>query len=298
VLANRTSIPYRLLTIPCCKTCNNINLSSLETDIKAAFDGGLAEFRKLDELRVYQWLCKIFYGILFKELSLYYDRRNPSLGTIMTPEFLERHRNLHAFMQSVRMPFQFPAEKPWSIFIVETMTDPITELNFTYHDNVVGLTFSIRMGNIGVIASLEDAGAQKMYHEDYFEKLNGIELHPIQFDELAAKVAYKAMLLNRVPKYMNILPEKEGGEVYVVALNIHGYSTASVFDEWDQRVYAKMLASYWAGYGLELSDIFKEPGMVLTLIENDDGSIKILNPDGSLSHNHMPESTDEEKPEQ
>lgn len=297
VLANRTSIPYRFLTIPCCKTCNNIHLSSLETDIKAAYEGGLNVFIELDELRIYQWLCKIYYGILFKELSLLADRRNPELGTIMTPEVLERHRTLHAFLQSVRMPFQFNAERPWSIFVMETMTHPERELNYTYHDNVIGLTFSIRLGNIGILACLEDAGAQKIHYDYYFKKLDGIRLHPIQFDELAAKVTYKALLLNRIPKYMNILPEREGGTVYVVTLNIHGMSAAPIFDEWDQKMYARILASYWDAYGLDFSKIFIEPNLVYTMIENDDGSIKVLNLDGSVSHNHIPESVDEEEPE-
>ena len=37
VLTNRTSIPYRQATIPCCTACNNGSLGNLESEISAAF---------------------------------------------------------------------------------------------------------------------------------------------------------------------------------------------------------------------------------------------------------------------
>jgi hypothetical protein len=48
---------------------------------------------------------------------------------------------------------EFMQIKPWSIFVVETMTYDDLTLNFNYHDNIKGLTFSIRMGGHGILAS-------------------------------------------------------------------------------------------------------------------------------------------------
>lgn len=284
-LANNTPIPYKLLTIPCCKNCNNVHLSAMENDIRRAYQSGYAEFKNLDDQRIFQWAFKIFYGLLFKELSLLADRRNPSFGTIMTPEVLEKYRSLHGFLQSVRTHFEFMQIKPWSIFVVETMAYDDLTLNFNYHDNINGLTFSIRMGGIGIVASFEDASAQKFCHQDYYDNLEGIKLHPIQFDELAAKVAYKSFLLNRIPEYLNMLPDDQLSPVYVDTLNLQGFTSTPVFDEWDQKIYAKILASYLTAYGFTLPDIYREPNEVLSFIENNDGSIKVLNLDGTLNHN-------------
>ncbi|MDR3563014.1 MAG: hypothetical protein P4N59_16510 [Negativicutes bacterium] len=287
-LVNKTFIPYRLLTIPCCKACNNIHLSKLEVDIKAAFEGGYEKFKQLDELRLYQWLCKIYYGILFKELSLVHDRKNPEQGTIMTQDFMERHRNIHAFLQSVRVPIKFPAEKPWSIFIVETQSYPEVELNYDYHDNVACLTFSIRLGGIGILACLEDSSAQKQLFDEYFAQFEGIKLHPIQFDELAAKIAYKASLFNRNPEYFNLIPSTEGMDVFIIIPHVQGLTTDPMFKDWDQKIYAKMLATYWGRHGFDISTIYQEPNLVFTMITNPDGTIKVLNEDGSLNYNHTP----------
>jgi len=288
ILANNTSIPYKLLTIPCCKNCNNVHLSSMENDIRKAYQSGYAEFKNLDDQRIFQWTFKIFYGLLFKELSLLSNRRNPSSGTIMKPEVLEQYRNLHCFLQSVRIPFEFINIKPWSIFVVETRACDDPTLNFNYHDNINGLAFSIRMGGIGIVASFEDASAQKFCLQSYYDNLEGIKLHPIQFDELAAKVAYKSFLLNRIPKYLTIFPDDQYSPFYVDTLNLQGFDATPVFNEWDQKIYAKILASYWASYGLTLPDIYREPNEVLSFIENRDGSIIVLNLDGTLNYNKKP----------
>jgi hypothetical protein len=127
----------------------------------------------------------------------------------MEPEFLSDLRTLHTFLQSIRMPFKFPGFHPWSIFVVETRSFGDIR-DFDYHDEILTLTFSIRIGEVGIIACLEDNGAQEEQFFDYFEKFKGIKLHPTQFDELVAKVTYKRHLMNRVPKYIMMFPKKRG----------------------------------------------------------------------------------------
>ena len=280
-LLNRTKIPYRKLTIPCCQPCNTIYLSKVENTFRQYHERGFSEFTKLDKLIIFQWIAKIFYGLLFKELSLRMDRSDPTQGFITEPELLGELRTLHTFMQSVRMPFDFTGFHPWSIFIVETHSYGDGR-DFDYHDEIFTLTFSIRLGSIGIIACLEDNGAQEELFSDYFEKFRGIKLHPIQFDELVAKVTYKARLLNRVPKYIMMLPKKEGDKVLTISPSLQGYSTSPIFDEWVQRDYAAYLTFRWMKYGMRFEDIFREPDMVLSMLINEDGTVKLLDADGNL----------------
>jgi len=233
-LLNKTEIPYRQLTIPCCPSCNTTFLSKVENRFKRYYKKGFSEFKRLDSLIVFQWVAKIFYGLLFKELSLCFDRSDPAQGFITDPEILQELRTLHAFLQSIRMPFEFAGFHPWSIFIVETHTYG-DKRDFDYHDEVLTLTFAIRLGGIGIIACLEDNGAQEDLFSDFFEQFDGIKLHPTQFDELVAKVTYKSHLMNRVPKYMIMLPQREGDKVTVVASPLQGFSNKPIYDDWNQK---------------------------------------------------------------
>ncbi len=279
-LLNRTEIPYRQLTIPCCPSCNNQYLSSVEKIFKQYLDRGFPEFRKLDKLIIFKWIAKVFYGLLFKELSLSYDRSDPTQGFIIDPELLQELKTLHTFLQSVRMPFDFVGFHPWSIFLVETRSYG-DKRDFDYHDEIFTLTFSIRLGDIGIIACLEDNGAQEDLMSDYFKKFKGIKLHPTQFDELVAKVTYKSHLMNRVPKYMTVLPKEKGDKVTVMALPLQGLSNIPIFDDWKQRDYAAYLTFQWQKYGMKFEDIFREPDMVLSNVINEDGTVMILDADGN-----------------
>lgn len=280
-LLNRTTIPYRKLLIPCCQSCNTRYLAKVENTFKQYYERGFSEFAKLDKLLIFQWIAKIFYGLLFKELSLRMDRSDPTQGFITDPELLSELRTLHTFLQSLRMPFEFVGFHPWSIFVVETHSYG-DKRDFDYHDEIFTLTFSIRLGGIGIIACLEDNGAQEDLFSDYFEKFRGIKLHPTQFDELVAKVTYKAHLMNRVPKYIMMLPKKEGNKVTVIASPLQGLSNLPIFDEWKQRDYAAYLTFQWSKYGMQFEDIFREPSMLLSNLINEDGTVKILDADGNL----------------
>ena len=184
-------------------------------------------------------------------------------------------------MQSIRVPFEFAGFQPWSIFIVETLCHG-DKRDFDYHDEFLTLTFSIRLGEIGIIACLEDNGAQEEMFADYFKQFKGIKLHPTQFDELVAKVTYKRHLMNRTPKYITFFPPRKGDKVTVVSTPLQGYSTAPIFDEWKQKEYASCLAFLWSRYGMQFEDVFKEPDMVLSNLFNEDGTIRILDADGNL----------------
>lgn len=284
-LLNGTTISYRKLTIPCCQSCNIKYLSVLENAIKLHHEKGYSEFLKLDKFRIYRWITKIFYGLLFKELSLLTDQTDPKQGPITSPKLLEEFKTLHGFLQSIRFPFRFMDFHPWSIFVVETHAYG-DKRDFDYHDGIFTLTFSIRMGGIGVIACLEDNGAQEAMFSEYFDKFRGIKLHPLQFDELAAKVTYKSSLMNRVPKYISVLPKGKKQEVTVTSLPLHGFSSKSIFDDWDNRTYARLLAHYWQKWAIRFTDIFKEPNLVLSLTENEDGTVKVLDPNGNIAGNY------------
>jgi hypothetical protein len=75
-LINMTSMPYRQLTIPCCKTCNGVHLGKLEKVMQLAIESGPNAVEELPPAIVYMWLSKTFYGVLYRESLLRADRKN------------------------------------------------------------------------------------------------------------------------------------------------------------------------------------------------------------------------------
>lgn len=81
------------------------------------------------------------------------------------------------------------------------------------------------MGDICIFACPEDSGAQKDLFEDYFDEHKHYPIHPLHFDKILAKIAYKSYLMNRVPKYISFLHENEYDIVLVATTPLQGFST-------------------------------------------------------------------------
>lgn len=262
-LLNGTFIKYQKLTIPCCKTCNGVYLARLERRIQLAHDSGINAFRKLPPYMVYQWGAKIFYGLLYRELSLYLDRSNPALGKIFTPEELENYSLLHWFLQSIRLPFIFRGFLPWSLFIVRTLDFP-DQRNFDYTDSYQHMVFSIRMGEIGLILCLEDGAFQQYEGKEFYEEMNMLSLHPLQFLELVAKAIYYSILQKRTPTFTGApYPSRTNIPTQVICT---GHPRIG---QWDDVAYALVLAQVWERYGIPPNDIFHDGGSISLLWDKD-----------------------------
>lgn len=268
-LLNKTSIPYKSLTIPCCHTCNTKYLSTIETKVAKAYRGGYKEFRNIDECTLFIWLSKIFYGLLFKELLLPYNRAEQNNDEKIIPvEIFEQFRMAHYFLQAARIPLTFKSFVPWSIFIFESQVSKDCKLNFDYHDSFFDLTFGIRMGEISIVACLQDNGTQAIVMNEYIKELQSLRLHPCQFTEIFAKTTYAQRLLNRVPKYITV--DSSNG-LDVISPPLQGLSTKPVYDEWSHEEYAKCLSTITQ---LPIEQIFVPPHLVRSCLHNEDNSLK------------------------
>lgn len=268
-LLNGSPIPYRRIRIPCCKTCNGVYLGALERRVENAVRGGYRLFRRLPPGVVFQWLTKIFFQILYMEMRLAMDVRDPSRGTILTPEFLDEFRLEHALLNSVRIPVRVSTPPPWSIFVLPSQVSATRERNFDFLDNLHGQVVAIRMGEVAIIALIMDGHAQQDIFRPYFSKVTRyLRLHPIQFRELATKAIYKRSTMDRTPKFMTVWP-KNHASFDVVSLPLAGFSSRPLFDSWDQEKYARMLHFITGGpYGIPFEELFQPPNLVMTFLRN------------------------------
>ncbi len=276
LLAEGRRIQYKSLTIPCCEQCNGTHLSQLEQYVQMKFEEGYESFKDIDEDKLFYWISKLFYGLLYKELFLPANFREPKGDRILTPELLEQFKTAHMFLQGARVEMEFLERNPWSIFIFNTKTSDNEDYNFDYRDSFQGLTFGIRMGEIGVIAVLQDNGAQAEIFEEEIKKIQKLKLHKIQFEEMFAKVSYKQLTVNRVPSYLTTY-HSEGGKVTVMPQLL---GSGRIYDEWCEETYSHILSFHTS---VQQSVLYVEEfGRTVTYIYDEENNLRDIN-DGVFS---------------
>jgi hypothetical protein len=176
------------------------------------------------------------------EMSLLSDRRDPRRGTIGTPELPESFRNMHGLLQSVHRPMELVGT-PFAV-LVARLHKGAGRHPYYFHDNLLQMIFSVRVGGVGIIVAFQDQGLNKESYSRLLSNFGDHPLHPLQFDELYSRVTYTCSLLNRTPKYVVILPRDPATPFRVVCLPLAGFSSAPILKEWNIHEYAQFLAFY------------------------------------------------------
>jgi hypothetical protein len=268
-LLNGTGIKYRQLKIPCCKTCNNVHLSKVESAVRDAVMAGPEHAIQLDQKTLFLWLGKIFYGLLFKEHFLKTDRRRANSRRIVPRSLLDRYGLHHNFLQAARLPFRFLDDVPASILVVPVQSPSDIRFQFDFRDSYQVLAISIRLGNVGIVGALQDGGAQRKGLFNFLKRYQNVcrPLHPLQFQELTAKFFYKTGIQNRIPKF--VLAESVD-HVAVVQAPLGGMSLKPIWDDWNQEEYAQMLALFT---GSALEQVWEPPNRVRSWLETADNEV-------------------------
>lgn len=191
VLLNGTDMPYRQLTVPCCDDCNRNRLRPIEDSLCQTVDVGHKAVKAIPGERLFLWLSKIFFGILYKELFLLLDRSDPTGPAIITPEFLRQYKIQRFFLQQAREKVRLVDFSPGSVFVFPMQPLPRPEQEWDLCDNVDTQFIGCRVGKVALFACLGDGGAQQ-YYEEEFGDIQDMPLHPLQFRELCARFSYRS----------------------------------------------------------------------------------------------------------
>ena len=264
-MLDESVLTYADIFLPCADA-TKIKLDELENTIQKAFEGGFDEVKKVDETLLFQWVAKTVYGMIFKEIQTAIKQQKHSAeGFNMSQGLIHKFGMLHQMLQSVIQPVIFENFKPFSLFIC-----PITnsEQDFFYRDEINTLTFSLKMKNFGLLMNLQDNGANKIYHDDVCSKVNGKTLHPIQFEELCAKVFYSAYLFNRLPEYHVLEVDRV---FYIEPMPLRGMISKPIFDEWQFKTYGQVLENFWKPWGFLLLEIIKNPNEPMSFLFDKSG---------------------------
>lgn len=179
-------VPYRSLTIPCCKRCNNEILSKIEAKIKNAVEKGTKGLKSTD-WKLYIWIAKLFYGLLYKAHLIPATKGQPEGDTILPKIALDSYKLIHAFLQASRKKVVLIRPTfPGSTFVFNVQVPKEVRYQFDYRDFINSLCVSVRMGRVGIVGCLQDSSIILNENEKWLAKFQKMNLHPLQFLEISA----------------------------------------------------------------------------------------------------------------
>ncbi|MBW7892397.1 MAG: hypothetical protein H3C48_15500 [Chitinophagaceae bacterium] len=259
-----SSFLYEDLKLPCSSGVEEA-FANLEEDIQNVFALGYEGVRTVDTHKLFLWMGKIVYGILYHDLLIEKERlRKLDKEFSLSPRLKERFSLFHLMLQSLVSPVSFKGVKPWSVSVVRLK---YSKDIFNYRDDPVRLMFSLGMNGFGIIACLQDNGMVQQHQEGILKKIGNIELHPIQFEELCARFYYSNYLLATRPRY-NMEEDHSGGITIEAVAGDNGEENPK-FEKWDEKMFARVLAGYWEPWGLKINDIITVPNDPISFLINE-----------------------------
>lgn len=253
-LLDESMSTYSSMKLPCSPQIYNKVIDLLEEEIKAAFLSGYDAVKQLPELKLFQWIAKMVYGILFNEIRIgMIQQKTKNEDFSLSQSLIHKFSNLHLMLQSLKQSIVFDGNMPWTIRIFKIHS---SQDLFNYRDEINTLTYSLSMKDFGIVACLQDNGTNAVYHKEIISKISHNPLHPVQFEEISARFFYSNYLFNRLPEY-TVLPAEEA--VYIEAMPLRGMSNKPLFDNWQNKTYAQVLENFWKPWGILLFEILKDP---------------------------------------
>jgi hypothetical protein len=268
-LLDESITTYQQLKVPCSSAVYEEAIAPLESEIQAAFLGGYALVKEVSDLRLFQWISKLLYGIIYHEIKQGI-RQQKTLGEPFTLSQAMAHKfgNLHLMLQSLIQPINFEEPKPWSIKVFKLSQE---DNFFSYRDELNTLSFSLRARDFGIIACLQDNGTNTAYHQEILEICSEQTLSPAQFEELCARFFYSAYLFNRLPEYA-VLHTHE--TTFIEAMPLQGMSSKPIFDVWNVKTYGQVLENFWKPWGFILFEIIKDPEQPMSFLTDETGAFQ------------------------
>ncbi|HTN20384.1 MAG TPA: hypothetical protein VL125_07910 [Pelobium sp.] len=267
-MLDESTLSYADIVLPCSNAVRE-KLETLEKTIQEAFENGYKAVKNLDEDLLFLWVGKTVYGVIFKEIQVAIKQQNTyAEGFNISQGLIHKFGMLHSMLQKINRPVTFEDFRPYSLFICPIKN---AENEFAYRDEINTLSFSLRIKDFGILMCLQDNGANKRYHEELWNKIAGKTLHPIQFEELCAKLFYSAYLFNRLPEY-HIIPTEE--QIFIEAMPLQGMNAKPIFDDWQFKTYGQVVENFWKRWGFLLLEIIKNPEKPISYLFDDEGDFR------------------------
>jgi hypothetical protein len=235
---------------------------------------GFEAFKWLKPEMLYQWLNWVFQGILYYEMQEAMREKNMRNAFLLQESYQQRFKLMHLALASATRPVEFVNFDPGSVFVVQSHAYENPRANYDLKVSTNTLAMSIRIGELSIMTSLLDNGSQMSFFEQYFRNFDGIVLHPIQVDELFAKLSYKTWLMNPVFDYGIAWPDEADPTTFVTLKIQDDKKEEEAFRPWEDGVYGTVLQSFLQPYGFPADEIYTKKGQVITFLEKQGGGVR------------------------
>lgn len=256
-------VKYASIQMPCAPPVIE-KMNALETEIQTAFEAGYEAVKELPEIKLFQWMAKLMYGVLYNDIVHGINHlRNKDKTFTLSPLLTKKFSNLHFMLQSLIRPMEFKNFTPWSISVLELNYSKDV---FNYKDETKNVNFSLGMNGFGIVACLQDNGENKKHHQGLLDKIGTTTLHAIQFEEVCARFLYSNYLLTTSTEYSCDTSEDI---VIVESIPLPEENDAPLYGKWDDKTFSQVLANYWAPWGFTSQDIYSFPDSPVSYLIDD-----------------------------
>lgn len=262
---------YGSLQVPCHPVVKKA-ADHLEEQMQQAFEKGYSGLKSLSEHELFLWAGKLVLALVYREFEIAAAGQPAGMALDVSPSLLAKLGNLQLLMQSLFRPVELESFTPWTVIRVEMEETAAEEGSlekerFHYNDEVNTLIFSMEAQGTGLITCFQDNGENRRYHKDLLQKIEGKKLKPIQFRELCARFYYSAYLFNRVPHYLVYPPSGAKEAITIESMPLQsGAAGSTFFDNWDNKIYAQVLETFWKPWNISRFEILKNPEKPLSFL--------------------------------
>ncbi len=205
---------YGRYTLRCCASCNALLGTRFETPVSQLFEdevGATVQNLKAADLTIlYSWLCLVFIKLHLKdrEFRADPDRRNLSvqIGDIYDWDGLH---HVHSVARTPHSGARIDPSVPGTTYFFEMADEPES---FDFASLSDYSTLTVRIGNLGVAAVLNDCGYVGPLLGEFLSRISG-PISSIQLREIAARLAYGNTLLISRPSFWSEL--EPGGNLMI-----------------------------------------------------------------------------------
>jgi hypothetical protein len=146
---------------------------------------------------------------------------------------------------------------------------------FDFSDSIDDQVVALRLGGVGLIVSLMDAGMAKPFMRPILEALQDRPLHPIQFDELMAHVVCLKQRMTRSPKFILVSQKASGQPPMIIRMPLGGMSLKPLLDDFDPEHFRPILRHYLARWGEAVASVWSRKVGVGTTLFPEPGHVAI-----------------------
>ncbi|MGZ3858142.1 MAG: hypothetical protein ACXVMS_01335 [Flavisolibacter sp.] len=220
-ITSERSVKYGSYTVPCCKQCNEELGRTVEAPVNELLKKPYTEIanaikadRTLYQL-LYKWMCLLFFKTHFKDTYLpkELDQRI-NAGKLGDHYDWAGMHHIHCMCRAHHTNAVIDQRVYGSLVILPVFD--ISVDRFDYMDNMVGKTAMVMLGDLCIIAVLDDSCACTLMFDHVLEKITG-RLTPYQIKELFARMAHANIHLEPRPVFSSTITS---GAVYEIQVQI------------------------------------------------------------------------------